>query len=152
MENGITQGVVFTDKVRVGNATYERQAVQAATYVDLGFPDDHTTDGILGLGFRPRNHIIPEPQNTFFENIQSSLEQPLFTAYLQDNTGSFDFGFINTTKYKGDISYTSVDASEGYWSFTAASYSINRSKINTPVKGVAGTWAFHSNVIVYRNY
>jgi aspergillopepsin I len=49
--------------------------------------------------------------------------------------------FINSSKYTGDIVYTPVDSSQGFWSFTANGYSIGgqSSTKSTPVTGIADT-------------
>lgn len=52
------------------------------------------------------------------------LDEPLFTASLKhDEPGSYDFGFIDKSKYTGDIFYTDVDSSRGFWTITVDSYS-----------------------------
>ena len=76
------RGDVWTDAVSFGNLTVPQQAVQVATSVSDIFISDKGSSGLLGLGFNSGNTIIPEPQNTFFDNINPSLEQPVFTADL----------------------------------------------------------------------
>lgn len=38
--------------------------------------------------------------------------------------GTYEFGAIDTSAYTGEIAYTSVSTSPGYWTFDAAGYSI----------------------------
>jgi aspergillopepsin I len=93
-------GIVFMDRVRLGSVTAPEQAVEAATQISTQFYQQHS-DGLLGLGFGKTNTIKPQKQKTFFENIKDSLKQPIFTVSLKKNsTGTYDFGFIDSNKYK----------------------------------------------------
>lgn len=38
--------------------------------------------------------------------------------------GTYEFGAIDTSAYTGEIAYTAVSTSPGYWTFDAAGYSI----------------------------
>jgi aspergillopepsin I len=65
------------------------------------------------------NTVSPTQQKTFFDSVKSTLAQPLFAADLQaGQTGSYDFGYIDSSAYYGSITYTSVDNSQGFWGFT----------------------------------
>jgi len=121
-------GVVYADKVVVGSVTATSQAVEAATSVSSTFTQDTDNDGLLGLAFSTINTVQPEQQTTFFDTVKSSLAKPLFAANLQaGKAGSYDFGFIDSSKYTGSITYTSVDTSNGFWQFTAGGYSVGSS-------------------------
>ncbi|GAB7355937.1 hypothetical protein MBLNU459_g6575t1 [Dothideomycetes sp. NU459] len=118
-------GTVGTDTVNIGGATVTSQAIELATSVSAQFVSDTGSDGLVGLAFPSLNSVQPTAQNTFFANIMSSLEQPVFTANLEsDGSGSYQFGTIDTSKYKGDITFTPVDSSSGFWQFDSNSYSI----------------------------
>lgn len=41
--------------------------------------------------------------------------------------GSYDFGFIKSSKYTGDIKYLPVDNSQGFWGVTSTSYGVGDS-------------------------
>lgn len=77
------RGSVYTDVVSFGNLSFPKQAVQVAEEVSASFTRDSTNSGLLGLGFSIGNTVLPEPQLTFFDNINSSLELPVFTADLK---------------------------------------------------------------------
>lgn len=49
----------------------------------------------------------------------NDLSEPLFTANLMDDSGAgtYEFGVIDESKYKGDIHYVDVDNSQGFWEF-----------------------------------
>ena len=55
------------------------------------------------------------------------LEQPLFTADLHDDgqPGTFDFGFIDSSKFKGQLSYIPADLSQGYWGTQVTNFQID---------------------------
>jgi hypothetical protein len=92
-------GIVYADKVVVGGATVTQQAVEAATSVSAEFIREKS-DGLLGLGFGHTNTIKPTKQPTFFENIKSTLKEPLFTVTLKKNaSGTYDFGYIDEKKF-----------------------------------------------------
>jgi aspergillopepsin I len=53
------------------------------------------------------------------------LAKPVFAATLKHNApGSYDFGFIDSSKYTGQLAYTPVNNSQGFWQFTADGYRI----------------------------
>lgn len=134
-------GTVGTDSVDVGGATVKSQAVELATKVAPQFVSDVDSDGLLGLAFSSINTVTPTQQKTFFDNISSSLDQPIFTADLPHNQpGTYDFGFIDDSKYTGTIEYTSVDNSQGFWGFTADGYAVGDGSVNsTSIQGIADT-------------
>jgi hypothetical protein len=48
--------------------------------------------------------VQPITQNTFLENAINGGLQPIFTADLKKGApGSYDFGFVDSTKYNGAI-------------------------------------------------
>ncbi|KAF1986390.1 aspartic endopeptidase Pep1/aspergillopepsin F [Aulographum hederae CBS 113979] len=111
-------GLVFTETVKVGEVTATRQAVEAATSISAAFVQDEANDGLLGLAFSDLNQVRPLPQKTFFDNVKESLEQPLFTVTLKKGApGTYDFGWIDKSKYTGEITYVDVDSREGHWQF-----------------------------------
>lgn len=113
-------GTVYSDKVVVGKVTATSQAVEAATSVSSTFTQDTANDGLLGLAFSSINTVTPKKQTTFFDTVKSSLAAPLFAADLKaGEPGSYQFGYIDSSKYTGDITYVDVDNSQGFWGFTA---------------------------------
>jgi aspergillopepsin I len=92
-------GIVYSDRVSIGNVVAPEQAVEAATQISSQFYIQHS-DGLLGLGFGKTNTVKPQKQKTFFENIKDSLKKPVFTVSLKRNaTGTYDFGYIDPAKY-----------------------------------------------------
>ncbi len=123
---GSASGNVYTDTVNIGGATVTGQAVELATTASSAYIYDTACDGMLGLGFssiNSGNHLIslltsslgtdcdavkPQAQQTFFGNAmsQGALQSNVFTANLQKGApGTYDFGFIDSSKYTGSITY-----------------------------------------------
>ena len=124
---------MYTDTVSVGTTSVPGQAVELAQTVSAQFQQDTASDGLLGLAFSSINTVKPDQQQTFFDNAKSSLSSPLFTAVLKHQApGSYDFGYIDSSKYTGSITYTPVDSSQGFWAFNVDSYTVG-SGSSTPV-------------------
>jgi len=118
--------------VVVGPVTATSQAVEAATSVSSEFTQDTDNDGLLGLAFSSINTVRPTQQKTFFDTVKSSLAKPLFAADLKKGTaGSYDFGYIDSSKYTGSITYVPVSTANGFWEFTAGGYSVGTSTSTT---------------------
>ncbi|TKA66599.1 hypothetical protein B0A49_06760 [Cryomyces minteri] len=134
-------GTVYADKVVVGSVTATSQAVEAATSVSSAFIKETHNDGLLGLAFSSINTVQPTQQTTFFDTVKSTLAKPLFTAHLKKGApGSYDFGYIDTSKYTGSITYAHVDTSNGLWEFTASGYAVGSgSTVATPYDSIADT-------------
>lgn len=120
-----SNGDVYEDVVSVGGVFYPNQAVESAQQVSSEFSSDSSTSGLLGLAFSSINTVSPIQQNTFFDNMKGSLASPLFTADLKKGTpGTYDFGFIDSSKYTGSIAYTSVNTANGFWEFKGSGYAV----------------------------
>ncbi|KAH6695649.1 endothiapepsin [Plectosphaerella plurivora] len=135
-----SSGDVYTDKVTIGGLTVAKQAVEAAQKVSASFTSD-PLDGLLGLAFSTINTVKPTKQKTFFDNAKASLNAPLFTADLKHAApGKYNFGYIDTAAYKGSITYTDVDSSDGFWSFTSTGYQVGSAAFkSSAVSGIADT-------------
>lgn len=121
-DNSEIYGPVGTDIVEVAGLTVPKQAIGLPTAVTSSFQSDTWSDGVLGLGFKDNNDILPNKQPTFFENIKDTLQAPLFTANLKKNTaGNYQFGYIDNSAYSGELHYTPVNSSQGYWQFETTS-------------------------------
>lgn len=122
-----SSGDVYTDSVTVGGLTVKSQAVESAQKVSQQFAEGDS-DGLLGLAFSTINTVKPSKQKTWFDNVKSQLDAPLFVADLKHNTaGSYVFGAI--PKAASNIHYTSLDSSQGFWGFTAGTQTGNLNAI-----------------------
>lgn len=149
-------GKVYADKVTVAGVTATSQAVEAASSVSAQFSQDSNTDGLLGLAFSSINTVSPTPQKTFFDTVKSSLAKQLFSVNLKYHAaGTYDFGFIDSTKYTGAITYTPVDNSQGFWGFTATGYSVgSAAAVRSSIEGIAdtGTTLIYIDAAIARAY
>lgn len=134
-------GNVYSDTVKVGATTVTNQAVEAAQSVSAQFVQDTDNDGLLGLAFDSINTVQPNKQPTFFDNAKPQLSAPLFTADLKKGApGSYDFGFIDTTKYTGSITYVPVNTANGFWEFTSNGYAVGSGAFtSTSIDSIADT-------------
>jgi len=70
--------------------------------------------------------------------VKSTLAKALFTADLKKGTaGSYTFGYIDSSKYTGTITYVPVDNSQGFWQFTAGGYSVGGNNATTGSLGTS---------------
>ena len=127
-------GIVYADTVTVGGVTATSQAVEAATSASRAFVNDENNSGLMGLAFSKLNTVSPVQQTTFFDTVKSTLASALFTSYLKHaGPGSYDFGFIDSTKYRGSITYVPVETDSGFWQFDAGNYSVGRTKHSSTI-------------------
>lgn len=133
-------GDVGTDEVNIGGAMVSGQAVELASKVSTEFISGSSSDGLLGLAFSSINTVTPNQQQTFFDNAIPSLSSPLFTADLKHaQPGSYDFGYIDNSKYAGQITYVPVDSAQGFWEFTANGYQVGNGDFNSQtIDAIAG--------------
>jgi len=134
-------GKVYADKVVVGGVTATSQAVEAATSISTQFQQDKDNDGLLGLSFSSINTVKPNPKTTFFDTVKADLAKPLFGVDLKYHAaGTYDFGFIDDSKYSGSLTYVDVDSSQGFWGFTASGYIVGNGTASTSsISGIADT-------------
>jgi hypothetical protein len=149
-------GKVYADKVVVGAVTATSQAVEAATSVSSSFTSDVGTDGLLGLAMSSINTVSPTRQTTFFDTVKSQLAQPLFAVTLKYHAaGTYDFGYIDSSKYTGAITYVNADASQGFWGFSATGYSIGTgATTSSRISGIldTGTTLLYIDAAIVRAY
>jgi aspergillopepsin I len=82
-DGSTSNGDVYADDVTIGGLTVSNQAVEAAQQVSSQFSQDSSIHGLLGLAFDSLNSVQPQAQPTWFDNVQSSLDSPLFTVDLK---------------------------------------------------------------------
>lgn len=110
----------------IGATSFNAQAVEVAVNVSSGISSDTFSQGILGMGQSGGNTVRPTQQKTFIDNVQSSLQLPLFTANLQKGmAGNYNFGYINQSEYNDFIKFVSIDKTSIYWKFTVNGYKVN---------------------------
>ena len=140
-DGSTASGNVYADTVKVGATTVTSQAVELAETISAQFQADSNNDGLLGLAFDQLNTVNPDKQKTFFSNAKASLAAPLFTANLKKGApGTYDFGFIDNSKYTGSITYVPVKTTNGFWEFTGNGYAVgNKAFVSTSIDAIADT-------------
>lgn len=129
-------GIVGTDTVNIGGATVTSQAVELATAVSESFASDVQSDGLVGLGFSRINAVRPTRQKTFFDNISSSLAEPVLTANLRKAApGAYEFGRIDSTQYTGALEWIPVNAASGFWQFPSNTFSVGDGPVQQNTDG-----------------
>ncbi|KAI1643090.1 acid protease [Daldinia loculata] len=132
-------GNVGTDTVDIGGATVTKQAIELATAVSRSFVEDTNNNGLLGLAFSQLNTVQPAQQKTFFDNVKSSLAEPLFTADLRAQAaGAYEFGRVDTSKFTGAMTWVPVNTTDGFWQFTSEKFAVDG---GTPQTSTAGAQA-----------
>ncbi|KAI1347873.1 secreted aspartic proteinase precursor [Xylaria sp. FL0043] len=137
-----SSGIVYTDVVTIGGLSVSKQAVESAQTVSSSFTSESNLDGLLGLAFSTLNTVSPTPQKTWFDNIKSSLDSPLFAVDFKAGgvPGTYDFGFLDSSKYTGSITYASVSTRQGFWEFTASGYAVGSGSFkSSSIDGIADT-------------
>lgn len=125
-------GVVFTDTVEAGSVVAQKQAVQAATVI----PYEFGPDGIMGLASSTLNQVLPEKQATFFDTIAPTLDRKLFAANFRVNgNGTWDFGFLDSANYQGEVTYTPVVGDQKHWTIAIGEYAVGDGSFSTSAVG-----------------
>ena len=134
-------GNIFFDTVVVGGTTVTSQAVEAAETLSAQFQSDTANDGLLGLAFDTINTASPNKVATFFQNAIPGLDAPVFTANLKKGEpGNYNFGYIDSTEYSGDITYVPVSTANGFWEFAGNGYAVGSGAfVSSSIDAIADT-------------
>ena len=164
-DNSSASGTVGTDNVDIGGLNIKAQTIELANKLSAEFQTG-VGDGLLGLAFGSINTVTPGPAKTPVENMIAQQDIPatqeLFTAYLgsykdandPDKGESFyTFGYIDQDVLKTagvtEPYYTPVDNSQGFWSFSSTSATVNGKTIdqsgNTAIADTGTTLALVSD-------
>ena len=95
----------------------------------------------MGMAMPAANEIRPRVDGVpFWVSVIDDLEDPLFTADLNRNsTGAYNFGFIDESRFVGNISYLTVDPSLPYWTVNASGYEVSSTAYIRPFQGIMDT-------------
>ncbi|KAL7943549.1 aspartic peptidase domain-containing protein [Trichoderma barbatum] len=118
-------GIVYKDRVQIGNTFFDQQAVESAIQVSEDISDDTFSSGLLGAAASSGNTVRPNKQTTYLDNIKSQLEKPLFTANLKKGKpGNYNFGYINASEYTGEIQYAAINPKSPLWEISVSGYRV----------------------------
>ncbi|KAG7004610.1 hypothetical protein G7Y79_00024g055600 [Physcia stellaris] len=102
-------GIVGTESLTVGQLPPVRQHVGVMWY-DKPVMDPQQIQGILGLGLSSDGVSGTMGTPTFLELLTPQLQAPLFTIALDEwGTGTWDFGHVDASKYRGSLRTVPVD-------------------------------------------
>ncbi|KAK5991724.1 hypothetical protein PT974_07757 [Cladobotryum mycophilum] len=110
-------GVVYTDVVTLGSLAVPGVPIQVENNAtDRGGSDT----GNVGLSFGTPQAADPRGVSGFLWSIRSSLDAGVFTVEYDEssNAGVFEFGYVNPSKFTGDMAYAPLDTSSqsgGEW-------------------------------------
>ena len=126
-------GVVFRDVVKVGPVIAEKQSVQSATIIQ----PEVSADGIVGLASSLLNTVKPVKQKTLFDTLEPTLQRKVFAANLKPKgtTGSWDFGYIDKSKYTGEIAYAPLVNGSKYWEISVNEYAVGEGSFGNATVG-----------------
>lgn len=156
-DGSAVSGTVGTDTVNIGGASVAKQAVELATKVSSSFVSDTASNGLVGLAYSKLNTVQPTQQKTFFDNVQASLPEPVFTANLRhDAAGSYEFGAIDSTQFTGTMQFVAVNTTQGFWQFSSSKFAIGNGSVQTGGAGQAiadtGTTLLLANANIVNAY
>ncbi|PNP54042.1 hypothetical protein THARTR1_05249 [Trichoderma harzianum] len=130
-------GIVYKDRVQIGNTFFNAQAVESAIQVSADISDDTFSSGILGAAASTGNTVRPTKQKTYLDNIKDQLVKPLFTANLKKGKpGNYNFGYINASEYTGAIQYAAINPRSPLWEISVGGYRVG----SDDTKYVARVW------------
>ncbi|KAK7756419.1 hypothetical protein SLS62_001645 [Diatrype stigma] len=110
-----SSGICYRDTLTLGNISVPNMTIESATSTSEMFTETKSMSGLVGLGWPYLAQTEPK-QKTLIEFLPDVLTKPVFTVDLKHNdTGSFNFGFIDDSLYQADVEYVDVDTKEGFW-------------------------------------
>lgn len=134
-------GNVGTDVLDLGGLKIQNQSIELAEDLSSEFQQSEG-DGLLGLAWDSINTVQPSAVKTPMDNLISQNLIPsdaqLFTAHLgesalQNDNSFYTFGYIDqdvVSSTGGQITYADVDNSQGFWTFSSTSATVNGKTIN----------------------
>ena len=133
---GSVSGFVASDSVAFANYSVEL-GFGIATTASADF-NSYPMDGILGLG-RASSDILGTPTLMEVLDKKNELASNVIGIHLQRSSdgakdGQITFGAVDTTKFKGDISYTKALANNGNWEIPVGDSSVNGISTNLVAK------------------
>ncbi|KAF5017406.1 hypothetical protein F66182_10666 [Fusarium sp. NRRL 66182] len=111
-------GIVYLDTVRIGEFELEKTAIQSAQIIAPRFEREAELTGIMGLAKSLPSNIEP-PTPSLLDKLRPLLDEPVFTVDLRRNaTGRFDFGYIDESRAKDNISWMATREDSPHWDVT----------------------------------
>ena len=109
------RGLVYTDDFEIAGLKAKNVAIghSFTKFIE----DQEPAQGIAGMAF-PSIQTFPKQYKPFFESLkeQKAVKSGVFQFTLKAGKGStLTLGGIDSSKYKGKVTYVDVDPSQGFW-------------------------------------
>ncbi|KAG8670140.1 hypothetical protein FPOAC2_09484 [Fusarium poae] len=112
------EGIVYLDTVRLGGFELKNAAIQSAQLMAARFEGEPELTGIMGLAKTLPSNVDP-PTPSLLDKLRPLLDKAVFTVDLRRNaTGRFDFGYIDESKAKDNISWMASREDSPHWDVT----------------------------------
>ncbi|KAL8946172.1 MAG: hypothetical protein Q9222_007403 [Ikaeria aurantiellina] len=127
----LVRGFVAFDDVSVGASPPVLMAIEVATEVSETIKGFDEWDGILGLGFRDLNTVVPNKVDSFMLRLLESYPPtlPVFTVDLNPqrphSKPTVEIGKIDREKANGDLQHAPVNNSSGWWAVDDISFEVD---------------------------
>ncbi|KAM0428646.1 hypothetical protein ACHAPT_007010 [Fusarium lateritium] len=111
-------GIVYLDTVRMGGFELNNTAIQSAHIVASRFESNTHITGLMGLAKNLTSNVNPQTPS-LLDSLRPHLDSPVFTVDLRRNaTGRFDFGRIDESRIKDNITWLSTREDSPHWDVT----------------------------------
>jgi aspergillopepsin I len=127
------EGDVYIDKVEIDELVFAEQDifVNKKEMITKSIPQNF--DGIFGVASSSRMPDYGVKYKSWFDNIRRQLKEPVIGVALKHlAVGTYDFGFTDSKKYDGAITWESVVNSEFGWEVNIMGYTIGNDTEITP--------------------
>ena len=115
MDGNAAEGIVYHDTLKLGPFKTPRATIQSAQKVAIRFESEAGLTGMMGLAKSLPSTVDPV-QDTFLSQLAPQLGAPIFTVDLRRNaTGRFDFGALDETRTRDNVSWMATDAASPHW-------------------------------------
>lgn len=121
--------MVYVDTINIAGIQLENATVESATHVDPLMAEDTSMSGVFGLAYNMPSDTTPK-QKTVLSSLAPRLNSSLFTADLKfHGDGEYEFGYINKSKYAGELYYAPLNDGAKYWSLNFTMYKSNNENV-----------------------
>lgn len=120
------KGKIYTDSFSIAGLKADKVAIGRSTTTFI--KDEESNQGVAGMGFSSIQ-TFPKEFPPFFESLrkQKALDKGIFQFTLKRGSGStLHLGSVDSSKFKGDVSYAKVDPLYGWW---VTSAKVNNQKV-----------------------
>jgi aspergillopepsin I len=122
-------GRAWKDTVTVGDIVIPDAVVESAVQVSPSMAQDLVMGGIFGLAYGLESEVHPR-QPTVLKTMSPLLEYKIFSTDLQYHAdGTYQFGSVDTTKYRGRINWTPLIPRAKYWQFNFSGLNVAPSNL-----------------------